>query len=86
MKSPRISHTHLQFAQANTQPKIAKEYVLPTLRKMLTKFRKMEGMNKAQPITKAIRNAGKVINMNIIEINKLCGKLKIYRFKIPHYA
>jgi hypothetical protein len=27
----RKSHTHLQFAQAYTQPKIAKEYVLPTL-------------------------------------------------------
>ncbi len=46
MKSPRKSHTHLpvpvcptgrpqaglQFAQADTQPKIAKEYVLPTLK------------------------------------------------------
>jgi len=31
MKSPRTSHTHLQFAQADTQPKIAKEYVLPPL-------------------------------------------------------
>jgi len=25
------SHTHLQFASANTTSKIAKEYVLPTL-------------------------------------------------------
>jgi len=33
MKSQRISHTHLQFAQKSQQhkPKIAKEYVLPTL-------------------------------------------------------
>jgi len=30
--SQRISHTHLQFAQAITQGKIAKEYVLPTLK------------------------------------------------------
>jgi len=29
--SQRISHTHLQFAKATTQGKIAKEYVLPTL-------------------------------------------------------
>ena len=36
MKSQRKSHTHLQFAQADTQPKIAKEYVLPTLAEMLT--------------------------------------------------
>jgi len=31
-KSQRISHTHLQFAQSQQhKPKIAKEYVLPTL-------------------------------------------------------
>jgi len=34
MNSQRISHTHLQFAQKSQQhkPKIAKEYVLPTLK------------------------------------------------------
>ncbi len=32
MNSQRISHTHLQFAQSQQhKPKIAKEYVLPTL-------------------------------------------------------
>ena len=36
--------------------------------------------------TKAIRNAGKVLNMNLITINKISSKLKNYRFKIPHYA
>ena len=36
--------------------------------------------------TKAIRNAGKVLNMNIVSINKVSCKLKINRFKIPHYA
>jgi hypothetical protein len=29
MKSQPESHTHLQFAPADPQPKIAKEYVLP---------------------------------------------------------
>ena len=76
------SHTHLQFAQAVTQPKIAKEYVLPTL----TKLKETEGMKKAQPITKAIRNAGKVLNMNCVTINKISCKLKVWYFKIPHYA
>lgn len=47
MKSPRKSHTHLQFAQAAKHTKIAKEYVLPTLRKMLTKLKEMEGIKKA---------------------------------------
>jgi len=32
MNSQRLSHTHLQFATANSTPKIAKEYVLPTLK------------------------------------------------------
>ncbi len=36
--------------------------------------------------TKAIRNAGKVLNMNIIAINKISNKFKVWRFKTPHYA
>jgi len=43
-------------------------------------------MIECQCLTKAIRNAGKVLNMNIIAINEICGKLKINRFKNPHYA
>jgi hypothetical protein len=31
MKANAKSHTHLQFAPADTRAKIAKEYVLPTL-------------------------------------------------------
>ena len=41
---------------------------------------------KAQCITKAIRNAGKVLKMNIVAINKISTKLKINHFKIPNYA
>ena len=41
---------------------------------------------KYENTTKAIRNAGKVLNMNIVVLNKISGKLKINRFKIPHYA
>ncbi len=37
-------------------------------------------------ITKAIRNAGKMLNMNIIAVNKISSKLKFCSFKIPHYA
>ncbi len=36
--------------------------------------------------TKAIRNAGKVLNMNIVAINNISAKLKALNFKIPHYA
>jgi hypothetical protein len=58
MKNPRKSHTHLQFARAYTQPKIAKEYVLPTLKEMLTKFKEIKGMKIAQQLTKHIHNGG----------------------------
>ena len=36
--------------------------------------------------TKAIRNAGKVLNIKALTINKISSKLKVWSFKIPHYA
>jgi hypothetical protein len=33
-KAEAHSHTHSQFAKANATPKIAKEYVLPTHKKL----------------------------------------------------
>ena len=41
---------------------------------------------KYENTTKAIRNAGIVLNMNLIARNKNSTKLKINRFKNPHYA
>ena len=41
---------------------------------------------KGEPLTKAIRNAVKVLNINIVAIYKICSKLKVWCFKIPHYA
>ena len=35
--------------------------------------------------TKNIRNAGIVLNMNIVAINKISYKLKVWYFKTPHY-
>jgi len=35
---------------------------------------------------KVMRNVGKLLILKIIAINKISGKLKINRFKIPHYA
>ena len=32
------------------------------------------------------RNAGKVLNINIVAINKISVELKNNYFKIPHYA
>ncbi len=54
--------------------------------KELSRQRKRTEKKESQRTTKAIRNAGKVLNMNIVAINNMCGKLKNNRFKIPHYA
>ena len=81
-KAIHICNSH----EPTLRPKIAKEYVLPTLEKMLTKFEIMNEMIKHESTTKAIRNAGKVLNMNIITINKISSKLKVWNYKIPHYA
>ncbi len=44
-------------------------------------------MNKeGQPLTKAIRNLGNVLILKFLALNKISGKLKINRFKIPNYA
>ena len=43
-------------------------------------------MIKYTPPTKAVRDAGKAININIKTVNKLWGQLKVNRFKIPRYA
>jgi len=86
MKSPRKSHTHLQFAQADTQPKIAKEYVLPTLSEMLTKFKETEGMKKAQPITKAIKNRRFSSSIKACSPFELHRKLKNCASKSPTFS
>ncbi len=46
----------------------------------------MTEMKKAQQVTKAIRNAGNVLNMNIVAMNNISSKLKVWYFKISHYA
>jgi hypothetical protein len=43
-------------------------------------------MKKAQQVTKAIRNLGKVLILKFIELNKISSKLKVISFKIPNYA
>ena len=41
---------------------------------------------KCQWVTKAIRNLGNMLILKLIALNKISGKLKINRFKIPNYA
>ena len=42
--------------------------------------------NELRLPTKAIRNLGNMLIFSIIVLNKIIGKLKINRFKIPNYA
>jgi hypothetical protein len=80
-------HIAKSLEKANrTSQNLSISMSLPTLKKMLTKLKEMEGMKKAQHLTKAIRNLGKVLILKFIALNKISCKLKINRFKIPNYA
>jgi len=65
---------------------LSKSMPLPTLIDMLIKLKEMEGMKKAQHLTKAIRNLGNVLILKFLALNKISDKLKVWSFKIPHYA
>jgi len=47
---------------------------------------RMTENKECQCLTKAIRNLGNVLILKFIALNKICGKLKVNRFKIPNYA
>jgi len=69
---PTLSHTHCQVARAyRTSQNLSISMSLPTLKEKLTKFEIMNEMIKHESTTKAIRNAGIVLNMKIVAINKL---------------
>ena len=92
MNSLRFAVIHIakSLEKATAQPKLVKEYAFPNtlaeMKNVANLKEKYMKMTESQPLTKAIRNLGKVLNMNIIETNKISAKLKNYRFKIPHYA
>lgn len=41
---------------------------------------------ECQCLTKAIRNMGKVLILSLVALNKISGKLKVNRLKIPNYV
>ncbi len=47
---------------------------------------KMTENKECQCLTKAIRNLGNVLVLKFLALNKISGKLKVNRFKIPNYA
>ena len=79
MKPNPCIHTHWQVTQGIlTIQNLPKSMDASTI--------KQKKFKKHGHTTIAIRNAGKVLNMSIIVINKISRKLKNNRFKIPHYA
>ena len=72
------------------EPKLVKEYACPNTlveMKLVANLKNnMTEMKESQPLTKAIRNLGNILILKFIALNKICGKLKINRFKIPNYA
>ncbi|MEA1873684.1 MAG: hypothetical protein U9N51_04545 [Bacteroidota bacterium] len=46
----------------------------------------MTEMKESQPLTKAIRNLGIMLELRLLVSNKIYGKLRVNRFKIPNYA
>jgi len=92
MISQRFAAIHIakSLKKATARPKLVKEYVCPNpLAEMKIvanlKDKYME-MKDSQPLTKAMRNLGKVLILKFIALNKISDKLKINRFKIPNYA
>ena len=66
----RSSHTHLQAAQASTQPKLTNKYACPNPRTD----------NKALVVTAPKKNGGGSANTNIVQLIKFGG----YRqFSVP---
>jgi|APSaa5957512622_1039677.scaffolds.fasta_scaffold149307_1 hypothetical protein len=65
---------------------LSKSMSLPTLRKMLTKLKEMEGMKKAQPITKAIKNRRFSSNIKAYSPFELYRKLKNCASESPTFS
>ena len=79
---------HLQFTRANAQTKNCKRaYNATTDKEYLANIKKIKTeMKKAQQVTKAICNAGFVLNIKCLALNKISSKLKVSSVEIPHYA
>jgi len=92
MKVHAKSHSHCQVARKvnRKSQNLSKSMSFanaPKEMKIVANLKeKYMEMVECQCLTKAIRNAGKVLNMKLIAKNKISSKLKINRFKNPHYA
>ncbi len=77
---PTLKAIHIAKSRKSTHtPKLVNKYVFANAQQC-------NRNEKAQGITKAIRNLGIVLILKLIALNKIIGKLKVNRFKIPNYA
>jgi len=92
MKANAKSHTHCQVARKSrlASQNLSKSMSFanaPQEMKLVANLKdKYMEMKQSQPLTKAIRNLGNILILRFLALNKICGKLKINRFKIPNYA
>ena len=82
--SPKAIHIAKSHKADRTSQNLSISMSLPTLKKMLTKLKEMERMKRAQGTTKAISNAGKVVKMKVLNINKQHSRLKRWCNKTPN--
>jgi len=92
MKAHAKSHTHCEVARKNrhTSQNLSKSMsfanALKEMKIVANLKDKYIDMNECQCLTKAIRNLGNILILKFIALNKISAKLKINRFKIPHYS
>jgi len=88
---PSLQGTLAKHTKPTLQPNFAKEPIRPSRSNAGLKDsanfidEQIENKNR-QCLTKAIRNLGNVLILKFLALNKISGKLKINRFKIPNYA
>ena len=92
MNMPTHKAIHIAKSLKNQpqEPKLVNKYVFANAQekmKIVANLKdKMTENKECQCLTKAIRNLGNVLTLSILALNKISGKLKINRFKIPNYA
>ncbi len=90
--SQRFAAIHIakSLGKAIARPKLVKEYACPNPQaemKIVANLKdKYMEMNESQPLTKAIRNLGKVLILKLIVLIKISSKLKVRYFKMPNYV
>jgi predicted exporter len=86
----KAKHIAKSLNKATARPKLGNKYGFANTQKRIKIVAnlkdKMTEKKKTHGITTAIRNVGTVLMLKFLSLNKISSKLKINRFKNPHYA